>query len=102
MDFLVTGAGGQLGRALIQCARVRGFSALGAAHDQVDVTDEAAVRRWVLAHKPRTVFHCAAWTDVDGCERDPEKAHHIHVTGTRAVARACREAGAGLLHISTK
>jgi dTDP-4-dehydrorhamnose reductase len=101
MDFLVTGGGGQLGRALIHCAQVRGHSILGAGHAQVDVGDEAAVRGWVLAHKPRTVFHCAAWTDVDGCERDPKKAHHVHVAGTRAVARACKAAGAGLVHLST-
>jgi dTDP-4-dehydrorhamnose reductase len=101
MDLLITGAGGQLGLALKSCAKAQGLSALGAGHAQVDVSDRSSVRSWVLAHKPRMVVHCAAWTDVDGCERDRSKAELMNVEGTRSVVAACQEAGSGLVHISS-
>ncbi|MDD5428963.1 MAG: dTDP-4-dehydrorhamnose reductase, partial [Candidatus Omnitrophica bacterium] len=47
------------------------------------------------------VIHAAAWTDVDGCERDREKAYRINASGTENVAVACKNAGAVLIYIST-
>src|SRR5262245_10058890 len=101
MDYLVTGANGQLGRAVLHECERRGKKVLGCAHEGLPVEDAQAVRRVVEAARPRFVLHCAAYTDVDGCERDPARAFRVNATGTANVARAAAEAGAGLLAVST-
>jgi len=106
VDFLVTGAAGQLGRVTLMLARARGQVALGAdvpgtGLPEVSVADGAQVLRWVLAHRPRAVLHLGAWTDVDGCELDPQKAEAVNGHGTANVAAACAAAGCRLVYVST-
>jgi len=106
IDYLVTGAAGQLGRVTLRLARERGKTALGAdvpgtGLPEVSVEDGAAVLRWVLAHRPRAVLHLGAWTDVDGCERDPTRAETINGAGTANVAAACAAVGCKLIYVST-
>jgi dTDP-4-dehydrorhamnose reductase len=98
--FAITGANGQLGRAL---QRALGASAdvVSLTRPQVDITDWPAVRHAVAHARPHIVLHCAAATDVDGCERDPEMAHRINALGTRNVAHAAAAAGAWLVAVST-
>jgi dTDP-4-dehydrorhamnose reductase len=95
---LVTGGGGQLApdftRALAGPVYLLG-------RDELDVTDEASVQAAVARVQPGLVVHCAAWTDVDGAEADPEGARRINEDGSRLVARAAHAAGAGLLAFST-
>jgi len=55
----------------------------------------------VSAERPSMVIHCAAWTDVDGCERDPGRAFQQNAQGARNVAAACAETGSGMVYIST-
>ncbi len=100
-DYLVTGAGGQLGRAVLSAARARGASTLGSDQPEVPVEDAPTLRGWILQHRPRHIIHCAAMTDVDGCERDPVRAETVNGQGTANAVAACREAGAGLIYIST-
>lgn len=66
-----------------------------------DITDLASVMRVVAKARPNVVVHCAAWTDVDGCELHPRKAYRINSYGTLNVAKACAKAGAKLVFIST-
>jgi dTDP-4-dehydrorhamnose reductase len=101
MDYLITGALGQLGRAVISAAGTRGAASLGSDLPEVAVDDRASVRQWILQGQPRYVIHCAAYTDVDGCERDPDQAQRVNGQGTAHVVAACREAGIGLVYIST-
>ncbi len=105
---LVTGAGGQLGGYLIEALvrngdEPRGLGAhAGPGVDAVvDIADESAVERVITEMRPRLVIHAAAYTDVDGCERDPDRAMLINADGARNVARAARAAGAWLLAVST-
>ena len=100
-DYLVTGAEGQLGRAVLSAARSRGSTVLGSNLPEVPVEDAPTLRRWILQSRPRFVVHCAALTDVDGCERDPVRAETVNGQGTANTVAACREAGAGLVYIST-
>jgi dTDP-4-dehydrorhamnose reductase len=95
---LVTGGGGQLGR---EFALLLGGGAVAPGRAELDVTDAASVERAVAAHAPELVLHCAAWTDVDGAETDPEGARLANEEGSRNVARAARAAGAGLVGFST-
>jgi dTDP-4-dehydrorhamnose reductase len=96
MTILVTGGHGQLGGQLGTHA---GIVALG--REDLDICDPASIQRALDIHRPRYVIHCAAFTNVDGCTRDPVRAHRVNAGGTEAVAAACAEHGIPLLHIST-
>lgn len=101
MRLLVTGHRGQLGTELMGLCAARGIAATGFDVDTVDVTDRAAVAAAVTATRPDAVIHCAAWTAVDACESDPDKAFLANATAVRWVAEACAAAGAHLVHVST-
>lgn len=102
MNILVTGANGQLGHAL----RVR--AALGSEHNyiftdaaELDITDRDAVFRAVADNGVEVIINCAAYTDVNRAESDPETAELLNATAVRHLADAARENGATLIHIST-
>jgi dTDP-4-dehydrorhamnose reductase len=102
--ILVTGARGLLGRALgpLLARSAPSPEALRLTDVQdLDVTDAAAVSRAARVIRPRTIFHLAAWTDVDGAEADPAGAHRLNAEAAGNVARAAAEAGALVVHIST-
>ena len=99
MRILITGGRGQLGRELQQALSVETVLALG--HQELDVTDAAAVRRAVGQFRPEVIIHAAAYTDTAGCEANPEVAMRVNGEGTRQVALACRESDAAMLYVST-
>ena len=102
--ILVTGARGLLGRALgpLLAQSAPSPQALHLTDVQdLDVTDAAAVSLAARQVKPRTVFHLAAWTDVDGAEAHPAAAHRLNVDAAENVARAAAEVGALVVHMST-
>jgi dTDP-4-dehydrorhamnose reductase len=94
----VTGGGGQLGR---EFALLLGSDAVALGRKELDVTDEESVARAFALHRPELVLHCAAWTDVDGAESDPDGAWRANEYGSRHVARAARACGAALVGFST-
>jgi len=98
MRVVITGHKGQLGRAL-QTA-LAGEELFGLDLPEHDIADPAIVSR-VAGLQPELVIHTAAMTDVDGCERDPERAFRINVLGTHNIALACGRCGAAMVHIST-
>jgi len=102
--ILVTGARGLLGRALTP-RLARGAPVPEALVltdiEELDVTDAAAVAAMMRRVQPRTVFHLAAWTDVDGAELHPADAERANVEGTENVARAAAGVAALMVHIST-
>lgn len=67
---------------------------------ELDVTRPEAGAK-VARLRPDVVIHCAAWTDVDGCARDPERAYLVNALGTRHVALGCQQAGCPMVYIST-
>lgn len=99
MRILITGGEGQLGRAV--SAALNEHEVTATDQDEVDVTDREGVFSAVGEGRPDVVIHCAAYTDVDGCARDPEKAFRVNGRGTQNVALACRAAGAAMVHVST-
>ncbi len=101
MRVLVTGAGGMLGRDVVRAAQAAGDEVVGLARAALDVTDEAAVAVAVADAKPDAVVNCAAWTNVDGAEDDPDGAHAVNATAAGNLARAAARAGARLVHVST-
>ena len=96
-NVLILGANGMLGRDLATVfpgARLCG-------HKDLDITDEAAVKAYILDAKPDLVINAAAYTNVDGCEDEPETAFAINGDAPGYIAAACREVGARLVHYST-
>jgi dTDP-4-dehydrorhamnose reductase len=101
MRLLVTGAGGQLGRELVDVARQAGHDVVGLAKSELDITDQSAVDAAIRKAQPDVIIHAAAWTAVDACESDPDKAHLVNVIGTRNVVTAAKAIGARTVYIST-
>lgn len=96
---MITGAGGQVGRFLAGEAARRGRAVAALTHAQWDIADPRAAERFVA--EDDLVVNCAAITDVDAAEADPDTAHAVNVTGPENVAHACARVGAQLVHIST-
>ncbi len=100
MRIAVTGAGGMLGSAL--CDRLKDrHEIIGLTHKDLDILDKERVGIRISNFKPDIVIHCAAYTDVDGCESDPDRAYSVNGLGTRNIALACAETGATMVYIST-
>ena len=97
MKTLITGAGGLLGRQLADITP----NLFAYDHAALDVTDEAQVWRVLTNRKVDVVFHCAAMTDVDGCERDPARARRVNAVGAKNVASICASLKIYLVVIST-
>jgi dTDP-4-dehydrorhamnose reductase len=98
---VVTGAGGRLGRALVEALRAAGVEPIEWSRPEYDLDDPGAAARLVDRDQPALVFHAAAWTDVDGCARDPALALRRNGGATAELAAACATAGAGIVHVST-
>lgn len=97
---LVTGAGGMLGTALLAQAPP-GTEVVGVDLPDGDLSAPGVADSLLRAHQPRVVLHCAAWTDVDGCTADPQRALLQNGHATALLAAACGTAGVRLLYIST-
>ena len=99
MRVFITGCKGQLGQVLY--AALAGHTLSGCDLPELDVTERAAIARAIADFAPHAVIHAAAWTDVDGCARDPEQAYRINALGTQNVALACAASGAAMAYVST-
>ena len=99
MRILLTGAGGQLGRALAPALVDHEL----AAYDRtgLDIADLSRVRDAVRAQQPELVLNAAAYNAVDQAETELEAAYRANAVGPRNLALAAAEAGASILHVST-
>jgi dTDP-4-dehydrorhamnose reductase len=101
LRVLVTGAGGMVGRAVGENCRSNGDLVFSYAHQTLDISDADSVRQVLQQDKPEVVINCAAWTDVDGCELNRDRAFAVNASGPENLARSSREVNAGLITIST-
>ena len=105
MRVAVTGAGGRLGRALIAALKDAPFTGplgpLAWSRPTYDIDDPEAAARCIRQTAPEVVVHAAAWTDVDGCAREPELAMRRNAMAVAELADACVRAGADLVVVST-
>jgi len=90
-----------LGQDVVRAARAENHEVVALTRADADVTDAAAVRERITAEHPDAVINCAAWTDVDGAESDPEGAAAVNAAGAGNVAAAAAEVGARVLFVST-
>lgn len=96
----ITGAGGQLGRQLVEAFERKGAEVLALRRPDFDVTRPGDLER-LVAWRPQVVVNSAAWTDVDGCAREPERAMLVNGDAAGAVAAAAARAGALAVQVST-
>lgn len=102
MKVLVTGAGGALGHDLVECMTSSpGIDVVAACHADLDVANRTMVLEAMVGIVPDVVVHAAAWTAVDGCETNPDRAFAVNALGTRHLAEGARRVGAHLCYVST-
>jgi len=101
MRVLITGAGGQVGHELVRVFGAGGHEVAGFDHASLDITDRDAIRAAVVEFHPDAIVHSAAWTAVDACEGDPDRAFAVNAMGTRFVVEASRLVDAAVHYIST-
>jgi dTDP-4-dehydrorhamnose reductase len=101
LDYLVTGAKGQLGRVVMAQAQQRGRTVLGVDLEEMPLESRAAIQKVIGEHRPRCVVHCGAITNVDGCEAEPLLACRVNGMSTAWIAEAAAAVGAAMIYVST-
>lgn len=99
--ILVTGAKGMLGQDLCPIFRQNGYKVIETDVDTLDITDLGQVERTIKHYTPDFVIHCAAYTNVDKAESDPNAAFLINAQGTENIAKICAKQDIVLIAIST-
>src|SRR5512135_33878 len=100
MRIVIVGAKGMLGRELVRVLAPQ-HEVLAWDIEEIDICARAPTLRLVAGARPDLVLNSAAFVDVDGCEREPDKAWQINAVGAQNLALAARQAGSALLYIST-
>ncbi len=101
MRVLVTGAGGQLGRDTVLACEAAGDTVFGFERATLNIGDRDAVLSTIATVRPDAVIHCAAWTAVDACEHDADRAFATNGLAVRWIAQGCQRTNAHLVHLST-
>jgi dTDP-4-dehydrorhamnose reductase len=101
MRLLITGAAGMLGRDLQAAASAAGHDVVALSRAELDITARDAVEEAIGAAEPEVVINCAAYTDVDGAQADPDTAHAVNGQGAGNVAWFAAARRAWTIHISS-
>ena len=102
LKFLVTGVKGQLGYDCVKEHKRRGYTnILGVDIQELDITDEKAVKNLINEYKPDVVMSNAAWTAVDKAETMPDIVYKVNALGSKYIAEACKQVDAKMVYIST-
>ena len=100
--ILVTGVKGQLGYDCVRELTERGYKNVkGIDIDDLDLTKEEDVKKYINEYKPDVVMHNAAWTAVDKAEEMPDKVYEVNALAPKYIAEACKSVGAKMVYIST-
>jgi dTDP-4-dehydrorhamnose reductase len=99
MRIVITGALGQLGQTLRFVLKHHDLTLTDLP--ETDITVREAIEDVIHSAQAELVIHCAAYTDVDGCARNPKLAYQVNALGTQNIALCCMKYGAELLHVST-
>jgi dTDP-4-dehydrorhamnose reductase len=97
---LITGGGGQLASDL-EALLHGGGAVFAPAHRDLDITDDTSVESVFAGFRPTIVFNCAAFHNVEVCEREEDQAFAVNACAVKRLAARCRAAGAQLVHLST-
>jgi len=100
MRILVTGAAGRLG-SLLATSLQNSHDIVAADYEEFDIADFQATQTFIKQTAPELIIHAAAWTDVDGCAREPDKAVLINGYGTQHIALGAAATGAAMVYVSS-
>jgi dTDP-4-dehydrorhamnose reductase len=98
---VIVGSGGRLGAALLREWRTRGSEVIGLDRTQLDLSDDRAIRDRLGTIEFGSLVNCAAMTNVDRCEREPDEAFRVNATAVGIIAGICQRKQARCIHIST-
>jgi len=101
MNILIVGHNGMLGQDMVRAARGAGHRVTGVDFPEIDITKQESVQPRVAAEKPQVVINCAAYTAVDACETDRDRAFAVNAHGAGLLAHAAGECGSVFVHFST-
>jgi len=101
MKIIVTGFNGQLGFDVFHTGKRVGLEMIGIGREELDITNEQDVYKFVDSVKPDAIIHCAAYTAVDKAEDDRENCWNVNVEGSRYLAKAAEKHNAKFMYIST-
>ncbi|KON82890.1 dTDP-4-dehydrorhamnose reductase [Rossellomorea marisflavi] len=101
MKVLVTGYTGQLGYDVVKYGSENGINIKGLGSEDLNITSEVAVNKYVKKFNPEVIIHCAAYTAVDKAEDNKDKCWNVNVEGTKHLAKIAREIDAKFVYIST-
>lgn len=102
IKILVTGVNGQLGFDVCRELKERGYTNfLGIDKDELDITNETAVKKYIMDYHPNIVIHNAAWTAVDKAEEMPDAVYAVNALGPKYIAEACKLINAKMMYLST-
>lgn len=113
MKIIITGSKGQVGSQIIDIINkgrteigeipqiIKNSEVIGQSSQELDISDFDKVSKFIRDAKPDIVINAAAYTNVDGCESNEERAFKVNALGAKNLAIACEEVGTKLIHIST-
>ena len=101
MKILVTGGGGQLGKAVVKELKSKGHEVVSTRRQDMDIAVEDEVRNILDKVVPDAVVHCAAYTNVDRAEEESAVCHRVNVCGTKYLVKWCGEHDTKFLYVST-
>lgn len=102
MRVLVCGAGGQVGRCLVNQAPSFGLEAIGLLHKDVDITSFAQITQAIERYRPALIINAAAYTNLDHAEAEVAHAEAVNRDGAGNLALAAKQFGIPLFHLSSE
>ena len=100
MTVFICGSTGRLGRSVTKIFEHE-TTVVAPTREKLDLTSKDDMQEVIEANQPSIVINCAAWTDVDGCEKNPELAKEINTILPQRLSELSKKVGAHLVHIST-
>ncbi|MCL2184106.1 MAG: dTDP-4-dehydrorhamnose reductase [Chitinispirillia bacterium] len=101
MRLLIIGSGGQLGRDFTEQAAMAGHGITAVDYPQIDIRDKSSVNTFIDDTKPEAIINCAAFTAVDDCESQRDKAFALNADACGILAEAAKRVSAVMAHFST-
>ena len=101
MKVLITGAGGQVGKEIMQIKKNFNIQLIGLSHNELDVTDSVSISKALSTHFPDLLINAAAYTDVEKAESEMELAYDVNRWGAAKIAEICFDRRIPLIHLST-
>ena len=100
MKIIIFGLLGQVGSIFFK-NKIDGYYFISSPYKSIDMFEKDIVKNFVIKNNPDVVLNLAAYTDVDGCEVDKDKAFNLNAYFPREISKACEKTGSLLIHLST-